>query len=244
MRARTERARRAGVLFALLLAAACARAPDDEDRSYLDPHTLPKDPPGWAPSRDLERVIKDTGALEGRLGIYPQFASQEERVAAYREWRVVLLDARVVARPADGYEGRMWVLGELYRLGHVLGLRGAAELADDNLSACVAQFPDSQPCNLSISLLYLGVRPTPARLKRVEKSLEVLRRSSFDEINELEVWERIELRLLEHDAPGARQAIDEYLERYPQGRLAQYLTALRPKLDDEVQRLSEWEEEP
>lgn len=232
------------VLCALLLAVACARAPQD-DAGYLGARTLPKDPANWVPKRDLQHLVEETAGMNQRLGRYPAtFANEEEHASAYRDWRELLFDARVVARPADGVEARMWVLGELYRYGHDLSLRGAAELSDDNLSACVAQFPESVVCNGSLSMLYLSVKPTPARMERVERSLEVLRRSPDEDIAQFALAQYVHLRLVERDAPATRKAIDEYVAKYPKGRMAQQLIALRPRVDDLVHGAAAEDEEP
>jgi hypothetical protein len=228
--------RTARALAVLLFAAACARAPEESGWKLAGPRTLPKDEAGREPKRDLQRLLEDTASLEKRLGGYPaHFASDEERDTAYREWSDMLLDARVLARPADGVEARMWVLGELYRIGHNLLLRGAAELADDNLSACVAQFPGSLACNESLVMLYLSVKPTPARMQRVERSLETLSDSREPPAEEFAATEYVHLRLVERNAPAARLAIDDYLEKYPEGRAAPQLRSIRPKLEEQLQ---------
>jgi len=236
--------RGACVLCALLLAMGCTRGPG-KDTGYYSTNALPQDVPGWVPKRNLEQLVHDTGVMTDRIAAHnAQLASGEEREAIYRDWRELLLDARVVARPADGFMVRMWVLGELYRLGHKLGLYGAAELADDNLSACVAQFPTSVPCNGSLALLYLSVKATPARLARTEASLDVLRHAPQPAVVEIAFVETVYLRVAQRDAAGARVAIDEYLASYPQGEYASQLASFRPEVDEAVQHVAEREQEP
>ncbi len=225
-------------LPAVLLLAACARKPEASaavagEYKLSEWLSLPKNDPKHVASRDSGQLWNETVALEKSIGAYPaRFHDETERQAAYQKWSDLLLDARALDWPPGSDERRFWVFGELYRQGYDLGIRPAAEAADQNLSQCLAEFPASVACNFSLVNLYLSVKPTPERMERAEHSLAALRVILGPDPNEGVEVEIVYLKVAQRDAPAAQEAIDSYLEKFPNGQYAARLVRLRAKLDN------------
>lgn len=222
----------AGALLLAVAIAACATP------ARTGPHGLPEKvfpPPHDTreyPRRSLAELEGAAVALYPVLGAYPpRFENAGHREQVYAVWVDLALDAEAIPR-AQQPERRLFVLAEVYRLGHNLDVAGAGERADGYLNACLSRFPESSRCNRSAAWFYLSVVPTPARLAQAERSLTLLRRQAAPEVSENAEAGFVFLAIARRDVPGARAQIDRYLRLFPDSERANDLRRMRDRLGE------------
>jgi len=230
--------RPAGALAGALLIAAAVGGCATPARTGL--HGLPEKtfpPPQGVreyPQRSLADLEGAAVSLYPVLGAYPpRFTDARHREQVYAVWAELALDAGAIPR-GEQPERRLFLLAEVYRLGHNLDVAGAAERADGYLDACLSRYPESSRCNRSAAWFYLSVIPTPARLAQAERSLTLLRAQSAPEPSENAEAGFVFLALARRDVPGARAQIDRYLQLFPDSARADDLRRMRDRLGDEI----------
>jgi hypothetical protein len=230
-----------GVALALVLAAcASPRAPQPAAPDPADPwpkppaktYSLPSEDPSHRSSRSLEQVLEGLDALTSRVGGYPaRVASEAERDQLYAAWCGVVRDLGAV--PLEEYRDETLyyaIHAETYRYGYNLGVRGAARVAEENLSYCLGADVVSDLCHRTRVALYLSEQPTNERFMLVEASLNTLRATQEEPDEKVEAG-YVALRALSLDEPGTLAAIDHYLELFPEGESAERFREIREKLD-------------
>jgi len=224
----------AGALLLAAVVAGCATP----TRTGL--HGLPEKvfpPPRAAreyPRRSLAELEGAAVALYPVLGAYPpRFADARHREQVYAVWAELALDADAIPR-GEQPERRLFLLAEVYRLGHNLDVTGAGERADGYLDACLSRYPESSRCNRSAAWFYLSVVPTPARLAQAERSLTLLRAQAAPEPSENAEAGFVFLAIARRDAPGARAQIDRYLRLFPDSARANDLRRMRDHLGEDI----------
>lgn len=145
----------------------------------------------------------------------PRFSSEEERDSTYERWSDVLTDAKALHKVEGDQERMFYLLGEIYRQGHNMDVKGAGELAGRFIEKCIDVNPRSVPCHMSSSLYYLSVSPNDFTLSQAERSLLFLRENIAP--NTLADVERgfVFLYIYRKEEVDAILQIDRYLKLYP-----------------------------
>lgn len=130
----------------------------------------------------VAQVTGELSALNREIGGHPaRFASEAARQAAYRKWAALAQQVWMIEAREPKAEATLFLLGELYRQGHLLEVKGAASRADAALGACLAHFPDAVPCHFAAAYFYLAAHPRYA--PRAEASLLRLRELRKPEVD-------------------------------------------------------------
>jgi len=176
--------------------------------------------------------VRDLQPIIGRYP--PRLRDEAHRQDVYEAWIDVVASAEGLGSEAPE-EARLYLLAELYRQGHNLDVRGAAELADSNLGRCLDLFPRSRPCNLSASFFYLSIIPTAETLSKAERSLMALRREASPGFDEEAEAGFIFLYLQSRDVDRTRGQIERYLRLFPSSGRADDFRVMRDHLGPTIE---------
>ena len=129
--------------------------------------------------QELRQRVSD---LNRFIGSWPARASSDdERRAVYKQWSAALQQAWLVEAKDPDSESTLALLADIYRQGHNLDVNDSGRLADQSINCCLADYPDSIPCNFTASYFYLSVNPKFA--PKGEASLAHLRELLKPKVN-------------------------------------------------------------
>ncbi|HEY0064453.1 MAG TPA: hypothetical protein VGC21_20215 [Telluria sp.] len=138
--------------------------------------------PVMAKTPRYEEVVPMVHSLNKILGSYPpKLNTKEERAKAFTLWERSLQQAWQIEKQEPNSENALFLLSELYRLGHNLDVSDTAPRATETVDRCVEKYPDSVRCHFSAAYLYLSLNPST--LPKAMKSLERLRAMSAPRVN-------------------------------------------------------------
>lgn len=165
------------------------------------------------PRRPLDLVLSESSALNRYIGSWPpRFASEQERHKVYELWKNLLADAVSHHQHAPDDMRTMLALSELYRQGHNLDVRGAAEKANETIQACITKDRSYLPCHFSASYFYLAIGVD--YIDYAESSLRALRKH-YGVYKNPEVERGYAfLFVYKQDVEGALDHIDKYFAAF------------------------------
>lgn len=184
-------------------------------RTAQAPLPMPRNTPPELEFSTAEALLPQVEALYPDLGRWPPaYTSAAERQRLYARWTRLLNVARVLEAQEQQSEPSRYVLAELYRLGHNLGVAEAGVEAQRVFEACIAAYTHTIACHFSAIRYYLMV--TPLQLERAERSLGALRGQLSPEFNEEVERGYVFLYTLRDDRVAAARQIQDYLALFPQ----------------------------
>ena len=218
----------------------CAQPPK------VEPHGLPEKifpmPAGTRaqPRRSPEALGSAIVALYPTLGGYPpRYQDEAHRDQLYARWTDIWLDATAYPPGSLGdEEARLFLLAELYRMGHNLDVRDAGPEANRYVTECLSLFSRSRACNLSAARFLLSIAGGPGsdHLDRAQVSLEVLREEYRPVVDEETEAGFVFLYLHRLDHVAAKAQIDYYLTHFPDTQRAADFQRMRTALDRPIRR--------
>lgn len=169
-----------------------------------------------APRRQFEQLVNEIRSMNRVVGQYPtKLHSDEERAQIYKQWTEALLDARAL-RARDGETERsLWLLAELYRLGHNFDVTDAGQEAHSTVDRCLELFPASLSCHRSAYAFYLAISVTDQSLANAEASLEFVRGAVAPKVDQDVEESYAMLYYYQEQAKPAVAQIDKCLALYP-----------------------------
>ena len=183
------------------------------------------------PSRSLEEVEENVRKLNTSIGGYPpRFNSAGHRVQVYVEWSGLLEDALAHQEMEGNSEPVLYVLSELYRQGHNLDVRGAADKASSSISTCLKKYPSSVHCHFSSAYFYLSV--DPKYVNNAEISLSFLRDHFSPKVNYDVERNYVILYIFKRDANAAMRQIDYFVQQFPNSPDKEHFLKMRLGLED------------
>jgi len=173
------------------------------------------------PTLDRKTPLRTARILEQEINIQnefigtypPNYRTESQREQIYQDWVEFLLDAGALKYQNGETEETLYLLSELYRQGHNLDVKGAAEKAAKNIEKCIENFPDSVPCHFSS--MYFYPTANPKFISLAERSLKFLRTKFPKGSNKAVERECITIHLFEGRLPEAAEHIDFYLSVFP-----------------------------
>jgi hypothetical protein len=169
-------------------------------------------PTAWRHSTEL--LAELPRLLNPHIGGYPpRYADTSERERLYVVWRGLLHEAHLAASAEARSETARFLLAELYRMGHNLGVADAAAAAQREIHACLQLYPDSTGCHFSAVRYDLSV--APLQLDRAEASLKTLRKQFGADFNEEVERGFVFLSIYRGDMQTAVRRIDDFVAMFP-----------------------------
>jgi hypothetical protein len=167
--------------------------------------------------RNLDSLISEAKVLNSVIGHYPPaYTSEEQRDKTYALWSDLLLDAN--AFPRDS-ESSLFLNAQLYRQGHNMDVRYAAQKSDEYIQSCISAYKQSERCHLEATYLYLQVGPP--NIKLAKKSLKALKRMYKPKLSEEVEAGYVFVYLYSRDNKGAIKQINKYLKEFPHANRAE-----------------------
>lgn len=164
--------------------------------------------------------------LNPHIGGYPpRYTSAAERERLYQVWTDLLQEARHAVSAEDQSETARYLLAELYRMGHNLGVAEAAEAAQQEIHDCLRRYDASMACHFSAVRYYLSV--APLQLDRAEASLKSLREQFGADFNEEVERGFVFLSIYRGDMQTALRRADDYIAMFPQSPFIKDFQKLR-----------------
>lgn len=197
------------------------------------PLTMPLPPSAEAPpARHSSALLAELPLLlYGQIGGFPpRYQNAQQRQHLHEVWSALLQEARVAARQEADAESVQFLLAELYRMGHNLGVTEAAETAQRQIHRCLQQYPDSLGCHFSAVRYYLSAAPLD--LDAAEYSLNRLREYFGVEFQEEVERGFVFLSILRGDNEVAQRRISDYLAMFSDSPWATDLRELRTALSE------------
>jgi tetratricopeptide (TPR) repeat protein len=184
--------------------------------------------------RNFESLNREVANLNKYIGSYPpRFSGEDEREYIYQLWLELASDAEAYAKSLNRDEKSIYILGELYRQGHNMDVRGSAERALSSLSECLNKYPNSVACHLSASYFYLSIGQ--AYLDSAEKSLSFLRSHYSPKLNtEVEAGYAF-LYLYRQDVPSAKSQLGKYITTFPNSSRTPFFKKILSELGDTIE---------
>lgn len=166
----------------ILIIASCVASADQYQRLPIKIFDMPTQEHSGM-SRNVESLAKEIDQLNYKIGGYPPvFTSEMDREGVYLLWSNLLADALVYQKESQSSEMSLSLLAQLYRQGHNMDVRGAAESANLTIMNCLDIYPKSVPCHFESSYFYLQV--SPMNTKMASRSLKYLRKHFKKKLNE------------------------------------------------------------
>lgn len=224
------------VCLCLLVLNGCVSRPTapPDPRPYAlrveqSPLALPPNSPPELEFSDAQALLPRLEALYPQIGGWPpRYQSEAERQQIYRQWVQMLQVARVLLAQENNSEPSRYVLAELYRIGHNMDVKGAAEEAQRQIHACLKSYPQSMACHFSSIRYYLAV--APLQLELAETSLTYLRGAFSPEFNEEVERGFVFLSLYRRDHIQARRQIEDFLALFPESPFRADFETIRERL--------------
>lgn len=152
--------------------------------------------------------------LNKYLGHYPsQIKDQNQRLQIYHKWLNIVANAENYAKRTKDKEKVLYILSELYRQGHNMGVLGSKEKAQQNIETCLQQFKASIQCHLSASFFYLSLGDD--YLDQAEKSLRFLRKYYLPHADADTEAGYVILYLLRSEKKKILAQIERFIKNFP-----------------------------
>ena len=169
------------------------------------------------PIRNLETLSKEAEALNSILGHYPpSYNSEEEREKTYTLWSDLLLDANALPQQSEEF---LFLNAQLYRQGHNMDVRYAAQKSDEYIQSCISAYKKSEKCHLEATYLYLQIGPP--NIKLAKKSLKALKKMYKPRLSEEVEAGYVFVYLYSRNNKGAIKQINKYLKEFPSASRAE-----------------------
>jgi hypothetical protein len=166
-------------------------------------------------SRNADVLIAQAEGLNARIGRYPPvFYSEFDREGVYLLWSELLGDAVIFNKTSRDSETSLFLLSQLYRQGHNMDVRNAAQKANEVLAKCLDIYPASIPCHFEASYFYLQISPTNTALAR--KSLVFLKKQFRKNSNENVESGFVFLHLYSGENKKAVKQIKSFIKAFPE----------------------------
>ena len=162
-------------------------------------------------NRGIDTLMSEASALNSLIGRYPpSYKTGEEREKTYALWSDLLQDVNTIPQNSEEY---LFLNAQLYRQGHNMDVRYAAQKSDEFIQSCISTFKKSEKCHLEATYLYLQVGPPNTKLAK--KSLKALKKMYKPNLNEEVEAGYVFVYLYSRDNKGAIIQIKKYLKEFP-----------------------------
>ena len=219
---------RTGVLMLLVAGLAGCAGSTERPADLSLPMSDQQAPP--AATRDSLSILADVqDQLVPVIGGYPprlEDAAQRQRVG--RIWSALVVEARHAARAEAESGNARYLLAELYRMGHNLGVAGAALAAQTEIQACLQADPAAVGCHFSRVRYHLAVAPQD--LDAAETSLRWLQEHFGLDFNEEVERGFVFLAVYRQQPELAQRRIADYRALFPDSAQLPALERLRAAL--------------
>ena len=148
--------------------------------------SMPTEQQQAAKQYSLDELKQEQLKLNRALGAYPaSFFMADHKQQTYQTWTDLLINAAQL-QPDNKQQAsdKIYLLAELFRNGHNMGIEGATEEADKAISTCLHYEPDSRRCQLSSIMFYMSVNER--FFPEVEQQLQQLK-ASYGELANADV---------------------------------------------------------
>jgi hypothetical protein len=163
------------------------------------------------PLRKIDSLTSKADALNSVIGHYPPaYTSEEQREKTYALWSDLLLDVNALPHDSENF---LFLNAQLYRQGHNMDVRYAAQKSDEYIQSCISAYKKSERCHLEATYLYLQIGPP--NIKLAKKSLKVLRKIYKPKLSEEVEAGYVFVYLYSRDNKGSIKQINKYLKEFP-----------------------------
>lgn len=125
-------------------------------------------------------------------------------------WTDLLRDANALPQDSEDF---LFLNAQLYRQGHNMDVRYAAQKSDEYIQSCISAYKNSEKCHLEATYLYLQIGPP--NIKLAKKSLKVLKKMYKPKLSEEVEAGYVFVYLYSRDNKGAIKQIKKYLTEFP-----------------------------
>lgn len=169
------------------------------------------------PIRNIVTLSKEAEGLNSIIGHYPPaYKSEEQREKTYALWSDLLQDANALPHNSEEF---LFLNAQLYRQGHNMDVRYAAQKSDEYIQSCISTYKNSEKCHLEATYLYLQIGPP--NIKLAKKSLKALKKMYKPELSEEVEAGYVFVYLYSRDNKGAIKQIKKYLAEFPSASRAE-----------------------
>jgi hypothetical protein len=182
-------------------------------------------------SREISVLIGEADQLNPKIGGYPpDFNSEFDREGVYLLWGDLLADAVIFNRTSQDSEKSLFLLSQLYRQGHNMDVRNAAQKANASILKCLDVYPKSIPCHFEASYFYLQVSPTNTKLAK--KSLVFLKKQFKKNPNENVESGFVFLHLYSGENKKAIKQIKYFIKTFPDSSRVNSFAQLKEAIEN------------
>ena len=180
------------------------------------------------PIRSVDKLTEEAEALNSMIGRYPPaYTSEEQREKTYVLWSDLLMDANALPRNSEEF---FFLNAQLYRQGHNMDVRYAAQKSDEYIQSCISTYKKSEKCHLEATYLYLQIGPP--NIKLAKKSLKALEKIYKPKLSEEVEAGYVFVYLYSRDNKGAIKQINKYLKEFPSASRAEMFKKILAGIKD------------